>query len=90
MAEATPEWDDEAAPDAQRSKLKKEAIEFAQLYLVFAQDGRAKALLEHWEKTIEEKCVPPTASHAEFAYAEGRRVFVRGIRQQLELAKQNA
>jgi hypothetical protein len=83
-------WDDDVAPEAHRAQQKAEAVKFAELYLVFETDGRAKALLEHWEKTIEEKNVPPSASHAEFAYAEGRRVFVRGIRQQLEFARQNA
>lgn len=69
---------------------KKQAVDFAQLYLVFEQDARAKALLEHWERTIEARDTPPDSSHAVYAYAEGRRVFVRSIRREIEFARQNA
>ena len=82
-------WDDEDSVDVNREKLKQDAIEQARLYTVFEQDARARALLEHWEK-IAQRNIPPTASHAEFAYAEGQRVFVKGIRQQIEFARQNA
>jgi hypothetical protein len=81
-------WDDEVVADENREKLRQDAIEFAQLYLVFAQDGRGKALLEHWVKTIEQKDISPDASHQTYAYFEGRRAFVRGIQRPLELAQQ--
>jgi hypothetical protein len=81
-------WDDEVVADENREKLRQDAIEFAQLYLVFAQDGRGKALLEHWVKTIEQKDISPNATLQEYAYFEGRRAFVRGIQRQLELAQQ--
>lgn len=81
-------WDDEVLADENRAKLKQDAIEFAQRYLVFVQDGRGKALLEHWVKTIEQKDISPNATLQEYAYFEGRRAFVRGIQRQLELAQQ--
>jgi hypothetical protein len=66
---------------------RKAAVEFAQIYRVFSDDERGRALLEHWVKTIEAHDVSPSASVQEYAYWEGRRQFVRGIQRQIELAK---
>lgn len=76
-------------PNAARDKALRDtkAYEFAQLYLVFDQHPMAKKLLAHWVKAEEARDVAPSASHAEYAYWEGRRNFIRGIQRQVELAK---
>lgn len=63
-----------------------QALEFASLYMVFVDDDRARRLLEHWVKAIEDKDVPPSASLQEYAHHEGRRAFVRGIQRQIEFS----
>ena len=81
-------WDD-IFPEAGKQKAARDtkAFEFAQLYLVFDQHPLAKQLLAIWVKEIESRDIAPGASHAEYAYYEGRRAFIRGIQRQIELAK---
>lgn len=67
--------------------VRQKAIEHAQLFLVFEQDARGAALLKQWIEGVEARDTPPNASHAEYAYWEGRRAFVRGIQRQVQLAK---
>lgn len=75
------------APPQQKAAQQAQAVEFAQLYLCFVDDPRARELLTHWIEAIENRDVPPSASHAEFAYYEGRRAFVRGIQRQIAIAQ---
>lgn len=63
---------------------KASALTFASNYTVFTDDERGRQLLAHWVKTIEDRDLNPAASHAEYAYHEGRRAFVRGIQRQIE------
>ena len=65
------------------------ALEFAKLYTVFVLDERAKKILDHWDKTIRRKRTLPSASHAEFAFAEAQRAFVEGIHEQIHFAQTN-
>ena len=75
---------DPAAAEAQRAA----AVDFARLYdAAFVKNSAGAQILEHWVKTIEQRDVPPTASHAEYAHWESRRSFVRGIQRQIELAR---
>jgi hypothetical protein len=76
-------------PDAEKQTAVRntKAYEFAQLYLVFDQHPMAKQLLAHWVKAEEARDIAPSTSHAEYAYWEGRRNFIRGIQRQVELAK---
>ena len=74
-----------ASQDAVREEQRGKALDFAKLYLVFTE-GRGKQLLEYWTATIEAVDTPATSTHAEYAYAEGRRSFIRGIKRQIELA----
>lgn len=71
----------DVAREAQRDK----ALDFAKLYLVFTE-GRGKQLLEFWTSTIEAVDTPVDSTHAQYAFAEGRRSFIRGIKRQIELA----
>lgn len=81
------EWlDDEVTPEKARKDQQAQALEFAKLYEVFVADPRAKKLLEHWVETIESRDVPADASHATYAFYEGRRQFVRGIQRQIQFA----
>lgn len=82
--EVTGDWLD-ASNVATREKQRDQALDFAKLYLVFTE-GRGKQLLEFWTATIEAVDTPADSSHAQFAFAEGRRSFIRGIKRQIELA----
>lgn len=68
---------------------KSAAIEFAQNYLVFTDDARGRALLDHWRDTLARKRVGPAASIQEYAYAEAQRAFILGIEEQLRFAQLN-
>lgn len=75
--------------DLDGSETKKEqhkaAVEFAQLYVeVFERNPAGKKILSHWVETIEGRDIPPSCSHAEYAYHEARRAFVRGIQRQIK------
>jgi hypothetical protein len=76
-------------PNAEKQTAERntKAYEFAQRYLVFDQHPMAKQLLAHWVAEMEARDIAPSASHAEYAYWEGRRNFIRGIQRQVELAK---
>lgn len=68
---------------------KDAAVAFAQNYLVFADDARGRALLQHWQEMLSRKRVGPGASIQEFAYAEAQRAFILGIEEQLRFAQLN-
>jgi len=78
MDAASPITDEQAARE----------MDFARLYLVFAQDERGRTLFDHWKQTIGRRRLPPTASLQEYAFAEGQRMFVQGIQEQIERAQQ--
>lgn len=78
---------DDKEVSAYRIAQKDLAVDFAQNYKVFEDDPRAVALLNHWVDTVEQRDVPPSASHQEYAHFEGRRSFIRGIQRQLKLAQ---
>lgn len=78
MDAASPVTDDAAARE----------LDFARLYMVFEQDPRGRALLDHWKQTIGRRRLQPTASLQEYAFAEGQRMFVQGIQEQIEKAQQ--
>lgn len=86
MSEIDWTGDTETAVVEERSAMKTRALEFASLYMVFVDDGRARQLLEHWVKSIEDKDVSPAATLQEYAHHEGRRAFVRGIQRQIEFS----
>jgi hypothetical protein len=88
MESSTPDWlvDDGASATEARAASIRKGLGFAELYTVF-DSGPGKMLLEHWVKEIENRDLPPNASHAEYAYFEGRRAFVRGIQRQIKFAK---
>lgn len=83
-------WPDEAgvpqAPEVALARRVK-AREFAQLYQVFVDDERGRRLLAAWHQTLEDRTVNPAASHAEYAYYEAQRAFVRGIQRQIALSQ---
>lgn len=70
-----------------QEKVREKQLAFAQLFLVFEHDPRAAALLAHWIDAVESRDTAPNASHAEYAYWEGRRAFIRGIQRQVHFAK---
>lgn len=75
-------------PNDERQELvRQQALEYAKLFLVFELDTRAAELLKNWIEGVESRDTPPNASHAEYAYWEGRRAFIRGIERQIKFAK---
>lgn len=79
-------------PDAQKQRkhMEEKGLVFAQRYLVFdgpTADPRAKALLEHWTRTVRRQKVSPSASAQELAYFNARREFVELIHEQIEIAQ---
>lgn len=81
------DWLDSDQEIIARNEQIAKGREFAQNYLVFVQDGRAKMLLEHWDKTLLGKRTPVNGSIQEYAAAEAIRAFIAGIHQQIELAQ---
>jgi hypothetical protein len=81
MSELIP--DDEQA----RARLEAQALEFARNYLVFVRDPRAKALLEHWTKTLARRRISVNAPHTEYAAVCAIRDFVEDIKRQIEIAE---
>lgn len=81
----------EGDSESRRAEQRAKAIEFAENYLVFEKNAQARAVLEQMETAVEARDLPPDSSHAEYAYYEGQRALVRGIRRQIALAntKQN-
>jgi hypothetical protein len=59
------------------------ALLFAQKYLVFEQDGRAKELLAHWDATILRRKIGDSATHSQYAAV---REFIQGIKDQIVFA----
>lgn len=83
-----PDWLDSDAAPAARAELQAKHVEFAQLYLVFEQDSRARALLDHWDKAMLRKRTPVGASLQQYAADEAVRAFVSGIHEQLRVARE--
>ncbi len=81
-----PDPRDPITQDAQE-QVRQRNLAFAQLFMVFEQDPRGAALLKHWIEAVESRDTAPGASHAEYAYWEGRRAFIRGIERQIKFAK---
>lgn len=79
------DWLDEG--EGAREAQRQSAVNFAQAYLVFVDDSRARELLDYWDRTLMNRRVPVTATLQEYAAAEAIRAFIAGIHQQLELAK---
>lgn len=77
----------EDASPKEKAVQQARAVDFAQLYLCFVRDPQARELLAHWVESVENRDVPPSASHQEYAYWEGRRAFIRGIQRQIALAQ---
>lgn len=76
-------------PDAKGQKAAQEekGLVFAQKYLVFVQDPRARELLDHWTKTARRQTLPPSASVQEYAYFNARREIFEAIHAQIEFAQ---
>lgn len=76
-------------PQAEKQKADQEekGLVFAQKYLVFKQDPRARDLLEHWTKTVRRQKLSIAASAQEYAYYNARREFVELIHEQIEFAE---
>lgn len=86
------EKEDWLFPDAEKQKAaqQEKGLVFAQKYLVFQQDPRARELLAHWATTVRKQMIAPNATAQEYAYYNARREFVEMIHAQLEFAQNGA
>lgn len=81
--------DDWLFPNAEQQKadLEEKGLVFAQKYLVFKQDPRARELLEHWTKIVRQQTITPSATAQEYAYFNARREFIELIHVQIAFAE---
>jgi len=80
------DWLDEG--EGAREAQRQSAVEFAQAYLVFVDDSRARELLDYWDRTLMNRRVPVDASIQQYAAAEALRAFIAGIHQQIALGRE--
>lgn len=75
-------------PEAEKQKAAQEekGLIFAQKYLVFQQEPRARELLAHWTSLARRTPVPRNASVQEYAAANAFREFIEGLHSQIEFA----
>lgn len=73
--------------DTQKKEQQDKAVEFAQLYLCFVDDPRARELLDHWDKTIRRRRIAVSSSIQEYAAHNAIRDFIEQIQQQIEIAQ---
>lgn len=75
------------AADKQRAAQEEKGLVFAQKYLVFLQDPRARELLEYWSGIARRKRIPANASVGEYAAHNAFREFIEGVHAQIEFAQ---
>ncbi len=80
------DWLEGEAGSHQREQHDK-AIEFAQLYLVFEDNERGRALLAHMDEFCLNVRTPVSADIQQYVRDEAVRTFVAGIHQQIKLAQ---
>jgi hypothetical protein len=73
--------------EQQQAALQEKGLIFAQRYLVFKQDPRARELLAHWTATVRRQTIAVGASAQEYAYWNARREFIELIHAQIEFAE---
>jgi hypothetical protein len=78
------------AVTVRRDEQRRQALEMAQLHLVFESDPRARELLDIWTKTFLRRRVSVNAPHTEYAATEAMRSFVQTIHDQIAVAKSGA
>lgn len=85
MSEENPDW---LFPHAagQKTAQEEKGLVFAQKYLVFQQDPRARELLEYWSKIARRERIPTNASLGEYAARNAFREFIEGVHAQIEFA----
>lgn len=71
----------------QKAAQEEKGLAFAQKYLVFLQDPRARELLEYWASIARRKRIPANASVGEYAAHNAFREFIEGIHAQIEFAQ---
>lgn len=83
------EKEDWLFPKAAEEKAAQEAkgLVFAQKYLVFKQEPRARDLLAHWTTLARRTPVARTASVQEYSAHNAFREFIEGIHAQIEIAE---
>lgn len=83
----SPDWLDNDDVARYRATQAANHVEFAQNYLVFDNDSRARALLAQWSKALMERRTPVNASIQEYAANEALRAFVAELHVQIAVAR---
>lgn len=79
----------EGDADETRQMATNAALEHAQLFLVFEETERGRALLEYWDRICIHHRTPVNAPITQYAADEARREFVAGIHRNLDLLRQS-
>lgn len=83
------DWLEIDEPQDRNKVAAEKAMEIANLYLdAFERNHSGRRLLEMWIDADFNQFVPVNAPHTQYAAVEARRAFIRGIRGQIELARQ--
>lgn len=78
----------EGDTDEKRREVLRKETEFAELYLLFDDNPRGRALLEQWDTVFLHKRTPLGSSLDQYGADEAVRDFIRGVHRQVHLAKQ--
>jgi predicted oxidoreductase (fatty acid repression mutant protein) len=78
--------DEEGA--ATRKALEAKHVEYAQNYLVFDTDARARAILAQWDSALLRKRTPVGASLQQYAAEEAVRAFVASVIEQVRIGRE--
>jgi hypothetical protein len=73
--------------EQEKEKATENALVFAQKYLVFEQDPRARDLLAYWTGIARRKRIHANATVQEYAAHNAFREMIEGIHAQIEFAK---
>ena len=71
----------------QQTAMRRDAIDYAKLYVMaFVHDPAGAKLLADWDARLLHKRIPVNAPHTEYAAVEAVRQFVHDIHAQIALA----
>lgn len=82
------DWLEGETAQDNKDKQRQRGLEILNLYRVFVETERGRALLAFWDERLLYKRTPPDASIQEYAADEAVRDFVAGIHKQINLLKQ--
>ncbi len=73
--------------EQKRREQEQQAIEDAQIYLLFVDNERGRELLRRWDRDLLYLRTPPDSNVQQYAADEALRAFVARIHQAIEMAQ---